>query len=189
MESKGAKNQTAPIYAIQGGSDQKLTIEQISNALALQARQLMNLAVTIRSETLDQISFDFHNPGQALPGIVFAQGRTVEPDIRDEAGNVYRARRLRDTIFNDPDLFGEPAWDILLDLANASAAGLRISVSSACVGACVPTTTALRWISILEKKGFIEREDDLLDGRRTYITLSRKGLAKMDEYLRAARSL
>jgi hypothetical protein len=55
-----------------------------------------------------------------------------------------RHRRERERLL--PDLFADPAWDILLDLFAASIERRPVSVSSACVAAAVPPTTALRWI-------------------------------------------
>ncbi len=165
--------------------------DQVSEALILQARQLINLASVLRSDaanTDDKLPDLFRSIAPSL-GTFFQEDRRAEPDTRGLAKNAYRARRLRETIFNELDLFGEPAWDMLLDLMVAHEAGARISVSSACVGACAPPTTGLRWLSILEGRGLVEREDDLLDGRRTYIRLTRKGLSKMEQYLRASRGI
>ncbi|MCB2063474.1 MAG: winged helix DNA-binding protein [Novosphingobium sp.] len=100
----------------------------------------------------------------------------------------YRARRIRDTVFKEEDLFGEPAWDMLLDLACAETSGERLSVSSACIGSCAPPTTGLRWLAVLEKRGLVEREEDQFDKRRVYVRLSPKGISKLKEYFRATRT-
>jgi DNA-binding MarR family transcriptional regulator len=50
----------------------------------------------------------------------------------------------------------------------------------------VPATTALRWISALEREGLIQKRSDPLDGRRAYVSLSTKGLNAMFAYFRAA---
>jgi len=47
-----------------------------------------------------------------------------------------RARYFRD------ELFADPAWDMLLDLLQAEIAQLRVPVSSLCIAASVPATTA-----------------------------------------------
>lgn len=111
----------------------------------------------------------------------------LETDLIDFAKRAYDERRKRDVIFNDPDLFGEPAWDILLDLMHAEHRGKRVSITSACIGSAAPPTTALRWIKILESKGLIERIIDERDARRSFIRLTHAGLAKMKAYFRATR--
>lgn len=165
--------------------------ERLSDTLTRQAHQLIDLAAKLRScsSAPNFELFDLPDNASQSRSMFFPDVRASEPDTRELARSTYRARRLRESIFKDPDLFGEPAWDILLDLANAAFAGERVSVSSACLGATVPSTTGLRWLSILEGKGLVEREDDLLDGRRTYVRLTRKGLSRMDNYLRASAAL
>jgi hypothetical protein len=98
----------------------------------------------------------------------------------------YEDRRRRTKIFRSDDLFGEPAWDILLDLFIAVKERRRVSVTSACIGSAVPSTTALRWIAILEKQGLLVREADPGDARRVYVKLSARGYAAMLEYFASA---
>ena len=66
------------------------------------------------------------------------------PEISaDTVRAVIRARRLRSRYFQE-DMFADPAWDMLLDLLQAEIAQLRVPVSSLCIAASVPATTALR---------------------------------------------
>lgn len=102
------------------------------------------------------------------------------------ARQTYEDRRRRAKIFHSEDLFGEPAWDILLDLFIAAKERRRVSVTSACIGSAVPSTTALRWITILEKNGLLVREADPGDARRVYVKLSASGYAAMLEYFASA---
>lgn len=98
------------------------------------------------------------------------------------ARQTYDDRRRRSKIFRADTLFGEPAWDILLDLFIAAKERRRVSVTSACIGSAVPSTTALRWIAILERQGLLVREADPGDARRVYVKLSARGYAAMLEY-------
>lgn len=102
------------------------------------------------------------------------------------ARQTYEDRRRRTKIFGSEDLFGEAAWDILLDLFIAAKERRRVSVTSACIGSAVPSTTALRWITILEKQGLLVREADPGDARRVYVKLSARGYAAMLEYFASA---
>jgi len=52
------------------------------------------------------------------------------------AKRLYAARRKRNHAFAGYDLFGEPCWDILLDLFIAGEERNLIGVSSACIAAC-----------------------------------------------------
>ncbi len=82
-------------------------------------------------------------------------------------------RRRRDALF-DPRIFGEPAWDILLDLFVESELGRRVPVSSACIASAAPATTALRHIAQIEERGLIFRTPDAHDRRKSMLSLSPK---------------
>ena len=55
-------------------------------------------------------------------------------------------------------------------------------VTSACIGAAVPTTTALRWIALFEAQGLISRENDASDARRIFVQLSEAARQNMTDY-------
>ena len=84
---------------------------------------------------------------------------------------VIRARRLRARYFAD-HLFADPAWDMLLDLLQAEIAQLRVPVSSLCIAAAVPATTALRWLKTMVQEGVFVRRADPHDGRRVFVELA-----------------
>jgi DNA-binding MarR family transcriptional regulator len=95
--------------------------------------------------------------------------------------NVIRARRLRARFF-DEELFADPAWDMLLDLLQAEIAQHRVPVSSLCIAAAVPATTALRWIKTMTDNGLFQRRADPHDGRRVFIELSPGASLAMRRY-------
>lgn len=92
---------------------------------------------------------------------------------------LYQLRRRRDYAMAIKGLFGEPAWDILLDLFIARAERVDLQVSSVCIEASVPSTTILRWIARLEREGLIYRASDDADARRRYVRLTEPGHAAM----------
>ena len=104
--------------------------------------------------------------------------------LGERARILYVQRRARDRLFGDGrSIFGEPAWDILLDLFIIGEAGGSISVSAVCIGAAVAPTTALRVIDKLCDMRLIDRTPDPLDRRRVYVSLSDEGRDIMAEYL------
>jgi DNA-binding MarR family transcriptional regulator len=105
-----------------------------------------------------------------------------EPMLHSQVTNILRLRRQRNKLFGG-DLFGEPAWDILLELYAAAGNGRKLSVSGACYASGVPVTTALRWILRLEKDGWIRRTEDPLDKRRSWLMLCDDTEKKMCEFL------
>ncbi|QIK78860.1 hypothetical protein G7077_08090 [Sphingomonas piscis] len=74
---------------------------------------------------------------------------------------------------------------MLLELYSAHLGQRRLSVSSLCGGSGVPPTTALRWITTLEKQRLIARRNDPMDGRRVFVELSFSGVEAMDAYFQA----
>jgi len=78
-----------------------------------------------------------------------------------------------------PELFADPAWDMLLELFICHLMQHRLSVSAACSGARVPMTTGLRWIKALEERGLVQRTQDRLDGRRVFVSMTEEGCATM----------
>jgi DNA-binding MarR family transcriptional regulator len=110
-----------------------------------------------------------------------ARAKPVPPVSLETVTSVIRARRLRTRYFSD-DLFADPAWDILLDLLRAEATQMRVSVSSLCLAAAVPATTALRWLKSMEQLGLILRRADPHDGRRIFVELAPETSLALNRY-------
>lgn len=104
----------------------------------------------------------------------------------EEIRRLLRLRRLRESFF-DPSLFADPAWDMLLDLMAARLEEAQVAVSSLCIAAAVPPTTALRWIKAMTDHGLFERCADPEDGRRIFIRLSDGATQSMARYFEAAK--
>jgi hypothetical protein len=118
------------------------------------------------------LSSEARRLAEALARLVQEADAGAEAQV--SAGLVRRLIRLRrDRDRHMPaELFADPAWDILLDLAAARMEGTNVPVSSLCVAAAVPTTTALRWIRTLSDAGMVLRSTDPLDARRSFLVLS-----------------
>lgn len=109
--------------------------------------------------------------------------------LAEIAAQLYQERRLRDACFHEVDIFGEPAWDILLDVAFAETKGERLSISKVCIGSCVPVSTALRWINILQARDLVYKVGNTGDPLETFIRLTGQGHEKTKKYLASIRSL
>ena len=105
-----------------------------------------------------------------------------DPKLYRVADNILRLRRQRNSLLGG-DLFGEPAWDMLLELYAAEGSGRRLSVSGACHVSGVPLSTALRWITRLEKDGWIRRAEDPQDKRRSWLELCDGAEKKIHQFL------
>lgn len=98
------------------------------------------------------------------------------------ACRIYDARRARDRML-DRNLFGEPAWDMLLALYCLPARGEMLSVTALAHAANVPSTTGHRWQLILMDKGIIERGPKCADARRQIVRLTQSGREMLEHYL------
>lgn len=106
----------------------------------------------------------------------------VEVDYAKLAEKMYLDRRKRDEIFSLPGVFGEPAWDMLLDLMIARLRGQKLSVTAVTQGCAAAPTTGLRYISLFESLGLIERSPDINDARRSWVKLTDLGYKKMSKF-------
>jgi len=98
------------------------------------------------------------------------------------ARTLYRQRRIRARHFPG-SLFAEPVWDLLLDLFIAGQEQRQVSVSSACLAANVPATTALRHIQWLVEHRLAERCPHPDDGRSTLLRTTDVANRAMIAYL------
>lgn len=96
-------------------------------------------------------------------------------------------RGLRDRFF-ESDLFFDPAWSMLIDLYRAELKGQRLSVTSVCIASGVAGTTALRYVSALEDRGYLTRLPDAKDKRRAFVALTPKAREKLDAYFTKVNS-
>ncbi|WP_344709794.1 MarR family transcriptional regulator [Sphingomonas humi] len=150
-----------------------------SDASAARLRQLSEEVSRIAS-TLARLSTA--SAGPPLSPATMAPPRDDVPNISaEELRTMIRARRLRST-FLPADLFADPAWDMLLDLLQAEVVQHRVPVSSLCIAAAVPATTALRWIKSMTDRGLLIRRDDPHDGRRVFIEMAPATSAGLRRY-------
>jgi DNA-binding MarR family transcriptional regulator len=159
------------------------SLHRISDELAEFARTLSRMAENDRKSGVSDKPVSFRpapagsfqpfptHEVEKLRGVVDAKA------IRD----IIKLRRLRDSFF-DTELFADPAWDILLDLMAARLEGQDVSVSSLCIAAAVPPTTALRWITAMTESGMLLRQQDPNDARRVFIGLTDEVATKLNDY-------
>ncbi|RZJ97302.1 MAG: response regulator [Novosphingobium sp.] len=101
---------------------------------------------------------------------------------------IITSRALRGRFFSS-QLFADPAWEILLDLTRAQLENQEVSVSSVCIAASVPMSTALRWVGQMTDSGLLRRWPDARDGRRDLIALTDATAGHMREYLCAVHAV
>jgi len=144
--------------------------------------RLSDVAADRNAERLRQLSDEVSRIASTLARLSTGPSPSPRPVEATPAANlpplsaetiraVIRARRLRSRYFPE-ELFADPAWDMLLDLLQAEISQLRVPVSSLCIAAAVPATTALRWLKTLVQQGIFLRRADPHDGRRVFVELA-----------------
>lgn len=146
-----------------------------STRLSELAEEMENIAIRLQSVLAGELS---RVADAGLPK-ASVTGSSILTSIAERELHL---RTVREFDF-EPALFGEPAWNILLDLYVEASRNRQVSVSSACLAARVPPTTGLRWIAILEREKLIVRKQDNCDSRRTFVELTTKACFKMQRYL------
>jgi DNA-binding MarR family transcriptional regulator len=162
------------------GEDDRLTLLRLTEQVGRIAERLEKFGVGHPAGEVrgDPAAFRFESPAPAFTGPPVSDAgdrlvRAARPPLPDPrlVRRIIRHRQLRGR-FLDPELFADPAWDILLDLTAARAEHTRVSVTSLCIASEVPPTTALRWISQMTCAGLLERIEDEADRRRAFIALA-----------------
>jgi CheY-like chemotaxis protein len=167
-----------------------LAFEAYSTAL----RRAMRYLTTRRASTDGASMSGFSQQLARLVAVL--EGKALDPQAitkatDKEVGATLRAiiasRGLRNRFFPS-QLFADPAWDILLDLTRAKFDAQQVSVSSVCIAASVPMSTALRWVRQMTEAGLLRRWTDPKDRRRDLIALTDATAAHMRDYLSAVHA-
>ncbi|PKP95271.1 MAG: MarR family transcriptional regulator [Alphaproteobacteria bacterium HGW-Alphaproteobacteria-14] len=171
------------------GEEDRIALLRLSQQVEAIAHSLDRLSHTAPQAegvgVLGEFKRDYH-PHDRAHGFGEARGKTALPDPR-MVRQIIANRQARAQFF-DPALFGVPAWDMLLDLTAAHGEGAQVSVTSLCIAAGVPTTTALRWLTQMVESGIFIRVADPADRRRAFIALSDKAIAAMAGYFAQLRA-
>lgn len=99
------------------------------------------------------------------------------------AERLFEERRSRAQIFEDADLFREPAWDILLYLFQSHSHGRGVKIDTIPMVLGMAATVTLRWLEVLEAKGLVFAYRDEKDVKQIFLRLSSKGVLRMAEHL------
>ena len=141
---------------------------------------LQNASLRVHAASGDTAQFgQINSPNSPIA----PRSNTIGPALPDPrlVRQMIAARQAHAKFF-DRELFADPAWDMLLDLTAAQAEDQRVSVTSLCIAAEVPATTALRWIKQLVDTGVFKRVADPTDRRRAFIALSEQSSQAMARY-------
>jgi hypothetical protein len=167
---------------VDAGDAERAAALAVATSHAMRPLRLSDVAADRSAEQLRQLSEEVNRIATMLARLSAGPDPSPRPPAQDGGTDappvsvetvrrVIRARRLRARFFPE-DLFADPAWDMLLDLLQAELSHLRVPVSSLCIAAAVPATTALRWLKTMVADGLFIRRSDPHDGRRVFVELA-----------------
>jgi len=133
----------------------------------------------------DSIEQDWYRESSALSFSWPACAARIEKnslDLARRASILIKQNELR-AKFLPSELFGDPAWNMLLDLFVQFSGAAKISGKSLVIASGAPASTALRYIGRLEEEGLIERENSMLDGRVSLFSLTKRGVVGVGRVL------
>jgi DNA-binding MarR family transcriptional regulator len=154
----------------------KLEAPSDADALRDDRPDAINLQINLRLH-LDEVA--------EIEAAQLAAGAGSPPTRRELcrlACRIYDARRTRDRLLNS-ELFGEPAWDMLLALYCLPCRGERLATTALSLAAETAPSTGLRWQNTLMSEGLIERGPEQFDARRQLVRLTAKGRTFLEKYL------
>ena len=116
--------------------------------------------------------------------VVASRTMTEHDELKAAAVEILAMRRRRESVLSNR-LIGEAAWDILL--AAYSSPNAVIQTKELCASTQVPESTALRWVQVLEREGFLVKAAHPIrqDGRATYYRLTHSGRINVEHALEA----
>ena len=111
-----------------------------------------------------------------------AQRTRVLKDTTEVARAILEDRRRRERIFNE-GMFGEPAWELLLNLYVMDKDGPRLTIGRLIDSTKCAQTTALRWLLYLQDQELIVKQEHPGDARTAFVSLTNKARDALDHYL------
>lgn len=101
------------------------------------------------------------------------------------ARRTLRRRLLRKQLLGNDELFGEPAWDMLIDLFIHEGEAKPVSTSSLGIASGLGMSSALRLVQRLCDAELLVRMSDPADGRRNFIRLAPEVAHRLTAYFAA----
>ena len=173
--TRSSQDTKSGVWEREGGDDDDEALQQPWSGIASAiARKACDLLLDRVGNVLSEAAADESEPTLASQQQRQPAAANTAPSI-DLLLSIMKLKRAH---FPEP-LFSDPCWDMLLDLGMSHIEQRSISVSSLCIAAGIPQTTALRRIADLENIGLVTRAKDPNDGRRIYIALTDLGLERL----------
>ena len=151
-------------------------------------RSLRQWGITLRGDrtgkpsppAVNRRARDFASSLDQLKALLRPRRAARSPVTEDHILSSLILRRAREEAFG-PNLFSEPAWDVLLELYAAELGGRRMSLRDIALSIKAPASTTARWVAVLAERGLIASHGDPDELSVPRIGLTEKGAFQMKQ--------
>lgn len=174
-----------PVLPKQPPALPNLTLEAIAGQFSAAQMRQLGVALLKLADALD----DNWSPEEVRSSYhwLTMAGKIERSSMRlAQVATSMRAAARRRTRHLSGEWFGEPAWEMLLELFIQFAGGARVSTKSLAIASGAPDTTALRIMDRLEAAALITRSPSQMDKRVTLVSLTREGVVAVGSLLMEA---
>lgn len=120
-----------------------------------------------------------HGPFNQLRALLFRTRASCPAHIgEDHIASILSFRQARTEVFG-PNLFSDPAWDVLLELYGAELGGRSVSLHDLAIASDTPQSATARWIGELGERGLVDTRRDSMDSVTLWISLTPEGSSRM----------
>lgn len=173
-------------------NDIRVTERLVDIGRALDIELIEHIIVTQRNHRTLSVSKTRPKRTSGLP-LTLRDGRRDQEanpkDVADvalvNARRTLRRRLLRKQLLGNDELFGEPAWDMLIDLFLHEGDAKPVSTSSLGIASGLGMSSALRLVQRLCDAELLVRTSDPSDGRRNFIRLAPEVAHRLTAYFAA----
>ncbi len=145
-------------------------LEQVGRALEVELLDHIVVTAAATHHIMSEAAIAARSHSPASMTLRSESPQRIDP-VLDNARSTVRRRLLRRQLLGAQELFGEPAWDMLLDLFIHQSAGEPVPMSSLGISTDMPHSSAMKLIQRLCDAGLLVREPDECDGRRTFVRI------------------
>ena len=152
------------------------------------AREALIGTMSNLSQELQRLALLIDDPAAPRPAAAdpqrpdFADGEVEPSRLANYIRELLKKESKRRGI-GGGEVFGDPAWEMMLDLLLAKVEGRQVSVSSACIASGAPMSTALRLVGRLVDEGVLGKVADESDRRRHFLEINPEFEQPMIDYL------
>jgi DNA repair protein RadC len=164
------------------------TLSEIGRSLDIDIVDHIVVTATRAMRVSSFVTFQPHGPADSSHVLKDSMGpKAGSPYDRGlaalaNARAVRERRKFRRALIGSPELFGEPAWEMLVEAFIQDVEGAKIAINTLCHSSTATPSTALRIFNKLCQARLLVKVSDPNDGRRHFVELTLQARQALDAY-------